>query len=234
MIYSNLSDFYRSKAWRDFRKQLINERRNKEDGLLYCEYSGEVIVSEWQAVAHHIKPLTAANVNDVSIAFNPDNIQIVSHQSHNQIHKRFGYSSSDRKVYLVVGAPLAGKTTFVKNAKGNSDLVIDFDELVNAMTLSTTGAVGLPKALNAVLFTARQTLLEQVKMRQGKCEQCWIVSAEGLRSQVEDMADMLGAEIIEVDTSKEICLQRAENFIDKNYSSNLKRFIEEYFEKKGI
>ena len=90
-MFNSLSEFYNSKEWRAFRLRLIAERTNKEDGILYDEYSGKPLVNSYDIVLHHIQPLTMQNVNDFSISLNPANIQIVSHRSHNEIHKRFGF-----------------------------------------------------------------------------------------------------------------------------------------------
>ena len=127
-LFQNLPQFYNSDEWRKFRKQLIHERTNKADGILYDEFDGKPLLQSYDIVLHHKKPLTMQNVNDYSVSLNPENIMIVSQRSHNEIHGRFGYTTQ-RKVYFVYGAPCSGKTTFVNNIKGNSDLVVDMDNI---------------------------------------------------------------------------------------------------------
>ena len=124
-MFKDLPSFYTSRDWRNFRKNLIADRTSKEDGLLRCERCGEPILNEWECVAHHKQPLTAQNMNDLSISLNPDNILLLHHKCHNMEHKRFGHSSNDRKVYLITGSPFAGKKTFVRENKGNSDIVLE-------------------------------------------------------------------------------------------------------------
>ena len=102
-MYRTLAEFYTSREWRAFREQLIHERTNKADGILYDEHSGEPLIKRYDIIAHHKIELTIYNVNDYSISLNPDNIMLVSMKSHNEIHARFGYMQG-KKVYYVYGA----------------------------------------------------------------------------------------------------------------------------------
>ena len=95
-----LSDFYRSKEWLAFRKVVIDDRMH-EDGLVYDEITGHPIVRAYDIILHHKIELTEENVNDVNISLNPDNIQIVSHKTHNSLHDRFG--RHNREVFVVYG-----------------------------------------------------------------------------------------------------------------------------------
>ena len=113
MWFTSLAQFYCSEEWRQLRLQLIAERTNKVDGILYCQHSGKPLLNSFDIVAHHIVPLTMQNVNDYSISLNPENILLVSQRAHNEIHARFGYCAQ-RKVYIVHGAPCSGKSSFVK------------------------------------------------------------------------------------------------------------------------
>ena len=120
-MFTSLSQFYNAEIWKATRAKIIEERKD-EYGIVHCEYSGVPLINGYDIIAHHKIPLTLDNVNDYSVSLNPENIMLVSHKAHNEIHKRFGYGSG-RKVYYVYGAPCSGKTTFVNNIKGNSDIV---------------------------------------------------------------------------------------------------------------
>ncbi len=99
-----LETFYKSKEWEIFRQVIINER-TKPDGHIYDEETGKPIVKPYDLILHHKEPLTEENVNDATIAFNPANIEVVSHKTHNRIHDRLGMGR--REVFLVYGPPLA-------------------------------------------------------------------------------------------------------------------------------
>lgn len=203
-MWNKLSDFYVSKEWRDMRMQLIVERTH-EDGLVYCEYSGKPIYKAWEIIAHHKIPLTMANVNDYSISLNPDNIQLVSHRSHNEIHARFGFMPQ-KKVYYVYGAPCSGKSTFVRENKGNSDLIVDVDLLWQAITGG--GLYEKPDALKAPVFALRDSLLDIVKTRAGKWERAYVIEGGARKGDRERRINALGAEPIFIDADKETCLER--------------------------
>lgn len=203
--FTSLSQFYTSDEWRGFRASLLSERVNLNDGILYDEHNGKPLLNSYDIVAHHKIPLTMQNVNDYSISLNPENIMLVSHRSHNEIHARYGFAML-KKVYYVYGAPCSGKTTFVRESKGNSDLVLDIDLIWQAVT---GGALyEKPDALKAAVFAMRDTLLDIVKTRTGKWERAWVIEGGALKSDRERRISALGAEDIFIQCDKETCLQR--------------------------
>lgn len=225
-MFQSLSEFYNSDIWRKFRAGLIEERRNKEDGILYCEYSRKPLLNSFDIVAHHKTPLTMQNVNDFSISLNPENIMLVSQQAHNEIHARFGYCAQ-RKVYLVTGAPLSGKTSFVNNIKGNSDLIVDID---NVWECITGKRYEKPNALKSNVFTLRDCLLDMVRTRAGKWERAFIVETAPHKSERERKIQMLGAELIHIDTCKEVCIERLyRDESRRNVQGQWLKYIEDYF-----
>ena len=207
-MFISLSQFYNSTEWRNFRLLLIAERTNPKDGILYCEYSGKPITQSYDIVLHHIIPLTMQNVNDYSISLNPSNIQIVSQKSHNEIHKRFGYCT-ERKVYYVYGSPCSGKTTFVNSIKGNSDIIVDMDNIWQCITGGDR--YEKPNALKTNAFIVRDALYDSIKTRAGKWERAFIVTGGAIKSERERQIAAFGAEPIFIDTDKEMCLQRLES-----------------------
>ena len=227
-MFTTLSQFYNSEIWRAFRLNLIYERTNKEDGVLYCQHSGKPLVKSFDIVAHHIKPLTMQNVNDYSISLNPENILLVSQRAHNEIHARFGYCAQ-RKVYIVHGAPCSGKSSFVDSIKGNSDLIVDIDNIWEALTGKRYYK---PAALKANVFAMRDALLETVKTRAGKWERCFIIEGLPYKADRERKSALYGAELIHIDTGKEMCLQRLQTDTARTeYADEWRRYIEEYFER---
>ena len=227
-MFQSLTQFYNSSEWRAFRLWLISERTNKEDGILYCQHSGKPLLNSYDIVLHHINPLTMANVNDYSISMNPDNILIVSQQAHNEIHARFGYCAQ-RKVYIVHGAPCSGKTSFVMQNKGNSDLIVDIDNLWEAVTGERYYK---PNALKQSVFAMRDALLETVKTRAGNWERCWIVEGLPFAAERERKATIYGAELIHIDTNEKECLRRL--YADDSrmkYRLDWERYIKDYLQR---
>lgn len=210
-----LSSFYRSKEWCKFRHIIINNRLN-EKGDTICEKCGKVIVNPYDIIAHHVLPLTEANVNNYDISLNPDNVMLVHHKCHNEIHKRFGCYT--RHVYLVCGSPLAGKKTYVMNNAEDGDLIVDIDKIYEAITL------GKSERVFANVMDVYNNLIDGIKTRKGKWVNAWVIRCFPLPMERERLADLLNAEIIEIDTSREICLSRAEEFQRKYVEDYWKRY----------
>lgn len=229
MMFTSLSQFYNSQEWRKFREGLIHERVNPSDGILYDEFSGEPLLKSYDIVAHHKTPLTMQNVNDFSISLNPANIMIVSQKSHNEIHKRFGYTA-ERKVYLVYGPPCAGKTTWVNSVKGNSDLVVDMDNIWQSITGGER--YDKPNALKAVAFSVRDCLYTAVKTRTGKWERAFVITGGALTGERERLLTALGAEGVFINENKETCLQRLYGDSTRTLQQKVEweRYIDQWFD----
>lgn len=225
--FTSLAQFYVSDEWRGLRAALISERTNPKDGVLYCEECGEPIIKLYECIGHHKQELTMRNVNDYSISLNPDNVKLVHLHCHNVIHARFGFMAQ-KKVYYVYGAPCSGKSTFVQQNKGNSDLVVDIDLLWQAIT---GGALyDKPDALKTPVFTLRDSLLDLVKTRTGRWERAWVIEGGARKSDRERRIAALGAEDIFINTDKDTCLMRLASDDKRTSVAELWRgYIEEWF-----
>ncbi|MBO5842566.1 MAG: hypothetical protein J6R46_06170 [Clostridia bacterium] len=225
-MFTSLQQFYASQEWRQLRQLIIAERTNPADGVLYCQHSGKPLLNSFDIVAHHIKPLTMENVNDYAVSLNPDNILLVSQKAHNEIHARFGYCTQ-RKVYIVHGAPCSGKTSFVDSIKGNSDLIVDIDSIWEAVTGKRYYK---PPALKANVFAMRDVLLETVRTRAGNWERCFIVEGLPFKAERERRSVLFGAELIHIDTDEESCLRRLQmDEKRREYADDWRKYIQDYF-----
>lgn len=232
-MFRSLSEFYNSDAWRKFRSWMIQERTNKVDGILYDEHDGKPLLKSYDIVLHHIKPLTMQNVNDFSVSLNPENIMIVSQRSHNAIHARFGYCT-ERKVYFVYGAPCSGKTTFVNGIKGNSDIVVDMDNIWQCITGGNR--YEKPNALKQNAFAVRDFLVDMIRTRAGKWENAYIIEGGALKGDRERKTAVLGAQLLFIDEPKETCLTRLQSDTErteeqkKEWSKYIDRWFADYTE----
>lgn len=225
-MFRTLQEFYTSKEWRAFREQLIHQRTNKADGILYDEFSGKPLLKSYDIIAHHKQQLTLQNVNDFSISLNPDNIMLISMTSHNEIHKRFGYASG-RKVYFIYGAPCSGKERWVDNVKGNSDLIVNIDNIWEALT---GRRYHKPDALKACVFQMHSALLDIVKTRQGKWERAYIITGGAHKGQRERQLQELGAEPIFIDADRETCLHNLQSDPERaKAAEQWATYIDEWF-----
>jgi hypothetical protein len=220
-----LSSFYRSKEWEGLLKQLRIERLNDE-GQIICEYCGKPITKAYDMIGHHKIELTDANVNDFTVSLNPDNISFVHHRCHNYIHNKLGYAV--REVYLVYGAPLSGKSTWVSDNMNAGDLVIDMDNIWQC--ISGCSRYVKPNRLKSVAFKVRDSLLDTVKYRYGKWNNAYIIGGYPLRSERERLCKELGAREVFIDADRNDCIDRL-NDSDRGLMSEYVKYIDDWFAK---
>ena len=225
-----LSSFYRSKQWISLLDVLKLERVNAE-GKLLCEHCGEPIVRAYDCIGHHVIELTEDNYIDTNISLNPDNIKLVHHRCHNKIHNKLAYGESVRRVYLVYGPPLSGKTSWVNEVMNEGDLIIDMDSIWQC--ISGCDRYIKPGRLNAVVFGIRDKLLDDVRIRLGKWKNAYIIGGYPLISERERLCRTLGAREIFIECSMEECLQRLTLAEDARDKVEWEKYIEDWFRKYG-
>lgn len=226
--------FYKSEAWESFRKVIIAERTDP-DGFVRCALCGKPIVHKYDLIVHHKQELSEANVNDALVALNPENVECVHFRCHNKLHDRWqggngGWKASVKQVYIVYGAPLAGKSTWVADSKGKNDLVVDLDSIWQCVT-------GLeryekPKALRSVVFELRDKLYELIKYRSGKWVNAFVIAGLPRAAERERLMAQLGAdELILIEAEHSECVKRLEGRgLSQKQKDNWLRYINDWFE----
>jgi predicted kinase len=220
----DLSTFYQSREWRGLLAQLKTERIN-DDGFIVCEYCGKPIVKAYDIIGHHKTELTPENVNDVFISLNPDNVSLVHHRCHNYIHNKLGHT--ERQVFLVYGAPLSGKSRWVRENMNAGDFIVDINNIWESISGS---AYEKPNRLKSIAFKLRDVEIEAVKYRLGKWKNAYICGGYPIRSERERLCRELGAREVFIEASKEDCLERMKTReeVDK---ALLEEYIEQWFER---
>ncbi len=198
-----------------------------KDGESICEYCGQPIVRPYDLILHHRVYLTEENYQDRNISLNPDNIQLVHHGCHNKIHQKgFKSLNQPRQVFLVYGSPLSGKTTFVREAMNEGDLVIDIDSIWEC--ISGQPRYVKPDRLKSNVFGVRDKLLEQVQYRVGKWRNCYVIGGYPHKAERERLIDLLGAREIFIETTKEVCMDRLAADPERN-KEEWQRYIDDWF-----
>ena len=107
--------FYRSDRWVKFLANLKDQRAD-ESGMITCAICGQSIVKKYDCIGHHKIELTEENVDDVNIALNPDNIDLIHFKCHNKVHNRFvgGYMARNS---FKAGSSKVVATTLVSKQK---------------------------------------------------------------------------------------------------------------------
>lgn len=214
-----LKNFYKSDKWRSLINQLRLERVN-HDGILYCAHCGKPIIKAYDCIGHHVKELTEGNVNDYSVSLNPDNVILIHHKCHNVIHERFGYERP-KQVYLVYGPPCSGKTTWVHENAGPDDIILDIDNIWEMITVNDRYVKR--DRLKSNVFAVRDCILDQIKIRNGKWKNAYIIGGYPLRMDRDRMEQLYGCQPVFIDEPYEVCISRAKN-------SEWKKFIDVWFD----
>lgn len=165
---------------------------------------------------HHKVELTLDNIDDVNVTLNPDNIEVLCHDCHNAAHKRFGYAVGAKHVYLVYGSPCAGKTTYVNSVATRNDLIVDLDKIHRAICIC--GLYDKPDATKRVAFNVRDYLLDEVRTAtpRRKWQDAYIIGTYPDRIDRDMFVQDCGAELVHIDTSKEECIKRAYQDIERS------------------
>lgn len=220
--YSVLKSFYAHESWQQFRVAIIAQRGP------VCQKCNKVIANSSDCILHHIKELTPENVSDYNVSLNPENILVVCHDCHDKEHNRFGYQP-EHKVYIVFGAPLSGKTSFVRENMHRGDLVVDMDRLYGAVSMLPV--YDKPNNLFGNVIGIHNLLIDNIKTRCGKWNDSWVIGGYADRYKREKLAEDLGAELIFCNVSKEECLRRLEKDEDRRYRKDeWKMYIEKWFD----
>lgn len=220
------NNFYKSKEWKKLIEYLKLKRVN-ENGDIICEHCGKVITKKYDLIGHHKLELTEENVNDTNISLNEDNIMLVCFNSHNQIHERFGFAR--KQVYIVYGAPFAGKMEYVESVAGKDDLICNIDNIYQCISINNR--YDKSNRLRANAFAIRDFIIDMVKVRQGKWNNAFIIATLASKQQRERLINLVNAREVYIESDKETCIENCiKHFESKERAAEYLNYIEEWFE----
>lgn len=222
----SLYNFYRSKEWLHLLDYLKSTRVD-EQGYIICEYCGKPIVKAYDCIGHHKEPLTENNYIDRCISLNPENIMLIHHRCHNMIHNKLSYSN--RQIFVVWGAPLSGKITYVQEAITPGDLIVDMDNIWQCV--SGQERYIKPNRLKSTVFSVRDLLIENIRTRSGKWMNAYIIGGYPMESERERLINMLGAREIYIDADYQSCVDRLLTIEDTRDKEQWKSYIDDWFRK---
>ena len=132
---------------------------------------------------------------------------------------------------MVYGPPLSGKTSWVKEKASRDDLIIDIDSIREAIT----GAKRYERSgyTNNEVFDVYDLLLEKVKFHSSriKAKNIFIIGGYAHARQREEISNLMNAELVYIECSKEECLLRLETCNDGRDVSMWKSYIDDWFFK---
>lgn len=107
-------------------------------------------------------------------------------------------------IHIVSGPPCAGKSTYVREHAKGGDLRVDYDLIATALgSVNSHAADGLIKQ---AAFAAREGVIETALKNAD--DESWIIHTSPSEEHMKRYEEA-GAEFIELDPGKEVCLERA-------------------------
>jgi hypothetical protein len=220
MAQSFAKKLYASKVWIDLRQCLIMERGP------VCQKCGRIMADTSKLIGHHTIALTASNVNDPNIAFNPDNIQLLCKPCHDLEPGHFN-SSRHREVYLVYGPPCSGKMALVNQMAERGDIIYDIDRVFEC--ISGRPLYDKPDNLRFNAFAIRDKMLDMLKTRYGQWYSAFVVGTYPNKAERERVATDLGAELLYCNATREQCYATMQQRqLPTSYAEYIDRWFEDF------
>lgn len=136
----------------------------------------------------------------------------------------------DKNVYLITGSPGAGKSTFAKDHAGDSDIIIDLDEINKALG----GKMHEDnKAQLGVAMAMRDAAIREISARSGSWDNAYFITATSDRSEIDQLINTLGAEEVPIDTPLEECHRRAQNDETRADKAKADKLIDEWHKREN-
>lgn len=242
--YDSTAQFYSGEDWANCKAQVLHDRL-KNGGVILCEECGQPIVKGFNPaernnagaiVFHHKVFLNNYNVNDASVAINPENIAVLHWSCHNKIHERFGYGGGnnmpEKKVYLITGAPCSGKTTFARDRLEANDLILDIDDIWQ--TISGQPRYTKPNALKALVFAVRDEVKGLIGRGAGTWRNAFIIESLPVKMDRQREVERYKAhnvEVVTMPTTQDECLARLHANPNGRDVKAYEGYITEYFKR---
>lgn len=211
-----LHAFYTGKPWRELSFTLKTAAHGK------CQRCGTIVEDMKYLIGHHKVELTEENVDDPSVSLNPVLIEIICLTCHNKEHRRFGHV---KRVFIVWGSPMSGKSTMVSDMIRYGDIVLDVDSLWQAVTMQPRYVK--PDNVRFNIFALRDNLLDQIKTRHGQWCDAYVIGGYPDKYERERLAQTLGAELIFCEATRQECLNR---LAQSGKPGQWEKYVDEWWE----
>lgn len=109
-------------------------------------------------------------------------------------------------LYIVVGPPAAGKSTWVARQAQPGDITIDFDKLANTLSSANTSTHDHPPHIQFVTQSARRAAIDAA-VRFRNLIDVYVIHSRPTDAMMRRYKS-LGAEIVTIDPGQEVVMER--------------------------
>lgn len=128
-------------------------------------------------------------------------------------------------LFVVIGPPAAGKSTWVNERATPGDIVVDYDRIANALTSIHATPHGHKRPLASVAFRAREAAISEA-LRHVKDHDVYIIHSVP-KPQAMERYSKHGAEVVTLDPGREVVEARCRSERPENYMDGVKRWYRE-------
>lgn len=125
-------------------------------------------------------------------------------------------------LYLVIGPPCGGKTTWVRDHAKQGDIVIDYDRLANALTAEGEFTHGLKRPVATVAYQAREAAIREA-LRHGRDHEVFIIHTLP-RPQLMARYKAAGAQVITCDPGRAVAEDRCRRLRPESSMEGVRRW----------
>lgn len=125
-------------------------------------------------------------------------------------------------LFVVIGPPAAGKSTWVNERAVTGDIVIDYDRIAGALTAVGAEAHGHKRPLATIAFRAREAAITEA-LRHTKTHEVYIIHSLPRPAMLERYRKA-GAEIVTVDPGRDVVEARCRAERPEDYMDGVKRW----------
>lgn len=125
-------------------------------------------------------------------------------------------------LWIVIGPPAGGKSTWVNDRANPGDIVIDYDRIASALTAVGAEAHGHKRPLATVAFRAREAAIGEA-LRHVATHDVYIIHSVPKPAAMERYRKA-GAEVVTVDPGREVAEARCRAERPETYMDGVKRW----------